>query len=75
MVAEIDNLPVHVFKGGGESVMKPCAEVLLSDRASERIQERGIMPLLSLQDRDIVQLGGCYSLAGPGKPMMGRWQG
>ncbi len=75
MVAEIDNLPVHVFKEGGESVMKPCAEVLLSERAAERISERGIMPLLSLQDRDSVQLGGCYSLAGPGKPLIGRWQG
>jgi type VI secretion system protein ImpC len=75
MVAQIDNLPVHVYHQAGEAMMKPCAEVVLSERAAERLGQHGIIPLLSMQDRDVVQLGGFYSLAGPGSPLAGRWQG
>jgi len=73
LAAELKDLPVHVYKRDRETQMKPCAETVLSDRAADRIQEHGIMPLLSVQDQDSVQLRGFFSLAGPGKPLAGRW--
>ena len=34
---QIDGLPLHVYEQDGESELKPCAEVLLTEEAAERI--------------------------------------
>jgi type VI secretion system protein ImpC len=72
LIQDIDNLPAHVFQRDGEPVLKPCAEVSLGTRAVERIAERGLMPLLSFQGRDSVQLASFRSVAG--EVLAGRWQ-
>ena len=46
---ELDELPVFSFVEEGESKVKPCAEVWLSERTGERILEQGLMPLLSIR--------------------------
>jgi type VI secretion system protein ImpC len=33
---DIEGLPLHVFEEAGESVVKPCAEVLMTQRAAEK---------------------------------------
>src|SRR6516225_1766054 len=53
---EIADLPAHVYREGGDSRVKPCAEALLGQRAAEAILARGLMPLLSIRDRDAVRL-------------------
>ena len=70
---EVDGLPLHVYWEGGESRTKPCAEVLLDDRAAEAILGRGLMPLLSVRDRDAVRLARFQSVAAPSTPLAGRW--
>ena len=35
---------------------KPCAEVLLTEDAAERILEEGLIPLVSFKDRDVVRV-------------------
>jgi hypothetical protein len=50
-----------------------CAEVVLGERAIEAILDRGLMPLLSIRDRDAVRLGRWPSLARPAQPLAGRW--
>jgi type VI secretion system protein ImpC len=72
LIQDIDNLPAHVFQRDGEAVLKPCAEVSLGTRAVERMAERGLMPLLSFQGRDSVQLASFRSIAG--EVLAGRWQ-
>jgi type VI secretion system protein ImpC len=74
MVQDIENLPMHVYEADGDQEMKPCAEALLTRRAIDRIAERGLMPLLSVQGRDSAQLGTFRSLAQGGK-LAGRWGG
>jgi predicted component of type VI protein secretion system len=71
---EIEELPAHVYHEGGESRIKPCAEVLLSNRAAEAILGRGLMPLLSVRDRDMVRLPRLQSLAEPLTALAGRWR-
>ena len=71
---DIEGLPAHVYQSDGESELKPCAEILLTDAASEILVERGFMPLASLKGTDRVRLLLFQSLAKPNAPLAGRWQ-
>ena len=62
---ELDELPVFKFVEDGETRVKPCAEVWLSERTGERILELGLMPLLSIKGRGAVRLAGLQSVAQP----------
>lgn len=73
VVEDLQDLPIHIYKAGGESLMKPCAEVLLTDRAIEAIVNRGLMPLQSFQDQGTVRLARFQSLADPPTRLMGPW--
>ena len=73
VVQDIVGLPIHIYREQGESRIKPCAEVALTERAAERILEKGLMPLLSFRNQDTVRLARFQSLADPLTHLMGRW--
>ena len=73
MINEIDDLPVHVYQSEGESEMKPCAEVLLTDRAAEAIAARGLIPLRSVQNQGAVRVEEYLSIAASAARLRGRW--
>ena len=75
IVSELDGLPLHIYERNGESELQPCAEALLTERASESILEEGLMPLLSIKGRDAVRLARFQSIAEPLRPLTGRWEG
>ena len=54
--AEIDSLPLHVYEEEGEKRVKPCAEVLLTERDIDWMLDQGYMVLDSKRDRDVVRL-------------------
>jgi type VI secretion system protein ImpC len=70
----LDGLPVHVHEEDGERQMKPCAEVLLSNRALERLLDAGLMTFISERDRDAIRLARFQSIASPAAALAGRWQ-
>lgn len=72
-IRDIDGLPAHVYREDGESHLKPCAEALLTEKAATAMLDKGLMPLLSLKDRDAVRLLRFQSLADPPAPLAGRW--
>jgi type VI secretion system protein ImpC len=72
-VQDIDGLPLHVYRQDGEASVKPCAEGLLNEQAAERILEKGIMPLVSFKDRDVVRLLRFQSLADPPAGLEAHW--
>ncbi|MCK9296113.1 MAG: type VI secretion system contractile sheath large subunit [Desulfobulbaceae bacterium] len=72
-VDEIARLPLHVYQQDGESRTKPCAEVVLTQRAAELIMERGFMPLLSFVNQDRVRLARFQSIAEPPTRLAGPW--
>ena len=72
-VMEIDRLPLHVYGKNGESESKPCAEILLTEDAAERLLEEGLMPLISLKHRDRVRFMRFQSIADPPRRLAGRW--
>jgi type VI secretion system protein ImpC len=73
ILQEIEGLPLHVYKEQGESLIKPCAEVVLTERVAEAILEKGFMPLLSFKDQDTVRLARFQSIADPPTHLAGRW--
>jgi type VI secretion system protein ImpC len=72
--AEIDGLPLHVYEAEGEKQVKPCAEVLLTERDIEWILDQGFMALASIRDRDAVRLVRFQSIAKPLARLSGRWE-
>lgn len=74
LLLEVAGLPLHIFTHEGESCIQPCTEVWLTERAADIILENGLMPLLTLKDRDIVRLARFQSIADPLSPLAGGWQ-
>lgn len=74
MFHEIEDLPLHVYRRQGESKSKPCAEVLLTERAVETILEAGLMLFLSFKNRDAARLARFQSLLDSSAPLAGKWQ-
>lgn len=70
---DIEDLPAHTYKEEGESKMTPCAEAWLSDSAAETILNNGLMPLVSIHNRDAVRLTRFQSISQPTENLSGRW--
>lgn len=70
---DVENLPMHIYKQGGESKIKPCAEIVMTQNAAERILDQGLMPLISFRDTDRVRLGRFQSIAASSKGLQGKW--
>jgi type VI secretion system protein ImpC len=73
-VRELDGMPLHVYREEGESVAKPCAELLLHERDVEQLLDAGIMPLASIRDTDRVRLVRFQSIAEPARGLAGPWE-
>jgi type VI secretion system protein ImpC len=73
IIQDIDGLPMYICQEDGETRIKPCAEVLLTERTAEIVLEKGLMPLLSFKDQDKVRLARFQSLADPLTHLAGRW--
>jgi len=71
--SQVENLPLHTYRIEGDSQLKPCAEVLLTEEAVERVLESGLIPLISYKGRDSVRVGRFQSIAEPQRPLAGRW--
>ena len=73
-IKDIEGLPLHVYQDdAGESVTKPCAEVLFTEETVDMLLERGLMPLISFKNQDQIRLARFQSLTSPPATLMGRW--
>jgi type VI secretion system protein ImpC len=70
---QVEGLPLHAFEQDGSFETKPCAEVLLSERAADAIMSKGVMPLLSLKGADTIRLARFQSIAEPASALNGPW--
>ena len=73
VVSEISGFPLHVYREQGEFVTKPCAEVVFSEKAMERVLAAGVMPLLSVKDQDAVRLARFQALSNSLQGLAGPW--
>lgn len=72
-VQDLDDLPAHTLRRGGETHMQACAEAYLSERAGAALLERGLMPLLSFKNRNAARLLRSQSISHPAQALSGAW--
>ena len=70
---DLDGLPAYTYPAEGESQLLPCAETYLSERAAHAILAKGLMPVLSHQNRNSVRFARFQSIADPPTPLSGPW--
>lgn len=70
---DVENLPMHVYKNGGATTTKPCAEFLMTEVASEQLLEMGIMPVVSFKETDRVKIVDIQSVAVGRIRLNARW--
>ena len=70
---DVEDLPMHVWKVGGERHVKPCCEALLTETAAERIIAQGLIPLLSIKAAPTGHIAGVRSIADPPSGLVARW--
>lgn len=61
----IDSLPLHITTVDGSPASLPCAEVVLGERELNNLLERGLTPLASMRDGDMVRAPRIQSVARP----------
>ncbi len=71
--SELDNLPLHFFQDNGETRSKPCAEIVLTESALERILEQGFIPLISFRDNDKVRVARFQSISSSNPKLIAKW--
>lgn len=69
----VEGLPLHSYIEDGGTELKPCAEVLMTEKEAEFLMERGIMPLASMKGQDAVLLVRFQSIAEPLAALAGGW--
>lgn len=70
---EVENLPLHVYDDDGESMVKPCAEVLLTDRSAAVLGGAGLLVLRSTRDKDCITVPSFQSMASSQCVIEGLW--
>lgn len=68
---DIDGLPVHVAQTEPDRAATPCAEAWLTDSAANRLLEKGLIPVLSVQHRDAVRVPRLIAINA--KPLAASW--
>jgi len=72
-VYQTDDLPVHYYKEDGESVSKPVAEIMLTDKAVGIISQQGLIPICSVKNSDAIRSSNYCSVGINAEKLRGRW--
>lgn len=70
----VAGLPVHAYRdAGGDSAMQPCAEAYLPESTGTALVEAGLIPILSMKNRDAAAVMRLQSIADPSQGLAGPW--
>jgi len=61
----VDSLPLHITTVDAAPASLPCAEVILGERETNNLLERGLTPLASMRDGDMIRAPRIQSAARP----------
>lgn len=71
--SDIENLPLYTFQENGEIKIEPCAEIVLTESALEKILEQGFIPFLSSRNADSVRVARFQSISLSNSKLRARW--
>ncbi len=66
---KIEGLSLHVYQSDGESVIKPCAELLLRDRGADKLASQGVLSLRSVANCDSIVISNFRSVSVNGQSL------
>lgn len=69
----VTNLPVHLVKMDGQTMMTPCAEILMTDHTAAGLQQAGLLVIRSINNQDAIVVPELRSLHSDQVPLAGRW--
>jgi type VI secretion system protein ImpC len=58
-----EDLPIHTFDQAGQTQVKPCAEIALTDTGAGKIIAQGLIPLWSVKNTDRIHSGDFHSIS------------
>lgn len=73
-VNKASDLTLHVYTEAGEQLVKPCAEVLLSDRTAAVFNAAGLLTLRSVRNSDTIGVPHFQSMASDQRGLRGLWR-
>jgi len=73
-VFQTDNLPVHYYNDEGETVSKPTAEIMLTEKGGEILNQSGLMSLWSVRNTDSIRSADYQSISENRQKLAGRWK-
>ena len=73
LMQDADGLPVHVYRSGGETIYKPCAEIQMTESGVEKLMDFGLMPIVSFRAADKIKIARHQSIADPVTTLKGAW--
>ena len=70
---ELDRMPLYVYDDGGESKIKPCAEIELNLATESLIAGSGLSAIYSIRSRDAVRIPAIRSLSNQEATLAASW--
>ncbi len=74
LVQNFDGLPLYYYQESGETKVKSCAEIVMTQANAEVLIEQGLMPLISFKDTDRVRVGRFQSITFSESMLSGKWK-
>jgi type VI secretion system protein ImpC len=71
---DLDDLPIFFYSDGGNSMIKPCAEVELVLRAGGVLADAGLTTVYSIRDQGSIRIPSVRSLSSSSKDVAGAWE-
>ncbi|MBN2131069.1 MAG: type VI secretion system contractile sheath large subunit [Sedimentisphaerales bacterium] len=71
---DLADIPLHIYESDGQRHVTPCAETILTERATNVLINNALMPVVSLKGRDITRIPRFQSIADPPASLAGRWR-
>jgi type VI secretion system protein ImpC len=71
---DLDDLPAYTVDTEDGKALKPCAEIVMSDRIGEEISRRGLMAIMSYRHRNAVKIRNIQSISDPPTALSGPWE-
>ena len=62
-VMNTEDLPLHYYQQAGRTLVKPCAEIPLTENGGAKMLAQGLIPLWSVKDADRIHSGDFHSIA------------
>lgn len=63
----VEGLPLHIYRRDGESFVKPCAELILTDRSVGRLSSQGMLCVRSISNSDSILIPDFRSVSASGE--------